>query len=269
MFTVNIPDFDILKIADSGQCFRMKRIESTDILETWLIIAIDKYCYIKADPFKHSYLIDCPNEDNMFWAYYFDLNTDYAHYRNSVDANDAFLSASVEFGTGIRILHQSPWEMLITYIISQRRSIPSIKTCVERLCTKYGHEITKGVYSFPTPEELSRASLEDLSECGLGYRAEYVYLATQGVLTGEINLLSYDNLSDDELVKALKAIKGVGDKVANCVALFGYYRIAAFPIDVWIDRVQKQYYMGRFPVELYEGYAGVMQQYMFYFIRNN
>lgn len=269
MFNVKIEDFDIEKIALSGQCFRMTKLEREGICEKWQILAADKLCYALVDPFNHSTKIECPKEDNMFWMYYFDLKTDYAHFRHAVDKNDIFLLNATDFGKGIRILRQSSWEMLITFIISQRRSIPSIRTCVERLCKKWGTRIEKGIYAFPTPKQLEKASMDELLECGLGYRAEYIYLATRGVLDGSIDLLGYESLSDEELLKALENIRGVGPKVANCVSLFGYYRIAAFPRDVWIIRVENQFYKGRFPVEMYEGFAGVMQQYMFYFIRNN
>ena len=269
MFNIKIDDFDIEKIALSGQCFRMTKIGKENLCDKWQLIATDRYCYALVDPFNGSVKIECPKEDNMFWMYYFDLNTDYAHFRNAVDKDDVFLTNAVEFGKGIRILRQSSWEMLITYIISQRRSIPSIKTCVERICKRWGRELSEGVYSFPTPKELEIASLDELLECGLGYRAEYVYLATKGVLDGTIDLFGYENLNDEDLLEALMKIRGVGKKVANCVSLFGYYRIAAFPVDVWIDRVQNQFYRGHFPTDMYEGFAGVMQQYMFYFIRNN
>jgi N-glycosylase/DNA lyase len=195
------------------------------------------------------------------------METDYEALIDSIDPDDVYLTAAAEFGRGIRILKQNPWEMLITFIISQRRSIPSIKTCVEALCRRWGRPIGDGLYAFPTPEELACASICELSGCSLGYRAEYVYLAAQGVGSGEVDLSAMEKMPDAELFAALTALRGVGPKVANCVSLFGFYRTGAFPIDVWIDRVLKEHYPDGFPMDRYEGFAGVMQQYMFFAAR--
>jgi len=256
MIEIKTKQFDYTQLADSGQAFRM--------MEDGTCIAGSKICKVVGKT------IECPEEDNEFWLEYFDLNTNYSKYIKAIDKEDKFLTSAADFGYGIRILKQDPWEMLITYIISQRRSIPSIKTCVERICKGWGKKIPHcAYYSFPTPKQLSKASMEDLLECGLGYRAEYVYLATQKVASGELQLDELKKLSYYELVDTLMQQKGVGIKVANCVALFGYHKIEAFPVDVWISRIEQMHYCGHFPVEKYEGFAGVLQQYMFYFIRKN
>ena len=214
------------------------------------------------------FLFSCPEEEfDSIWQDYFDLETDYSCYISSVDQGDSYLKKAAEYGKGIRILKQDPWEMIITFIISQRKNIPAIKACVEKLCLRWGKEIKEGFHAFPTPEELSEASLADLSDCSLGYRAEYVYLAAKAVREGNLDIYRLESLSDEDLYSELLKLKGVGAKVANCVSLFGFHRIAAFPIDVWIDRVQRQFYNGKFPVERYEGFAGIMQQYIFYYAR--
>ncbi len=265
MFKIQNEEFNIEKIADSGQCFRMNKSEDG----SWQIIAGSRLCRAEEYPDDGYLTIYCDDKDNEFWKYYFDLDTDYSYFRKSADSEDTFLSEAVEYGKGIRILRQDPWEMLITFIISQRKNIPAIKACVEKLCGRWGSRIDKDVFAFPTPSQLSSASLEDLSCCSLGYRAEYVYLAAKAVSSGELDLKRLESYDDESLMDALLALKGVGVKVANCVSLFGFHRIAAFPVDVWIDRVQKEFYEGRFPVEKYEGYAGIMQQYIFYYARKS
>ena len=110
-------------------------------------------------------------------------------------------------------------------------------------------------------------TLSELQSLSLGYRAKYIYETTKQVVGGSLALAQWNMLSDDDLHKMLLSCYGVGEKVANCVALFGYHRIGAFPVDVWIDRIQKTYYNGHFPVEKYEGFAGIMQQYLFYYER--
>ena len=272
MFDYDIKSLDIRKIADSGQTFRMtldERLSAEKGSEVFRCLAQNRLCYAGAGKVWYEPSL-CRDEaaDDAFWKNYFDLDTDYEAMAASIDPDDSYLTAAAEFGRGIRILRQDPWEMLITFIISQRRSIPSIKTCVEALCRKWGRQILPGVYAFPAAEDLAAASMAELSDCSLGYRTEYVYLAAQGVASGSIDLKAWAELPDEALMQKLLALRGVGPKVANCVSLFGFYRIGAFPIDVWIDRVLKEHYPQGFPMDRYSGYAGVMQQYMFYAARS-
>ncbi|MBQ3931913.1 MAG: DNA-3-methyladenine glycosylase 2 family protein [Firmicutes bacterium] len=270
MFEYDIDSLDIKKIAGSGQTFRMSPVPDLSLKsghDIYRCIAGDKVCLAGGGKVHYrSPEEDCP-ENDAFWKRYFDLDMDYEAFIGSVDPEDSYLTAAAEFGRGIRILRQDPWEMLITFIISQRRSIPSIKTCVEALCRRWGKPVGDGLYAFPAPEELAAATPSDLSACSLGYRAEYVYLAAQGVCSGAVDLASMGNMTDAELFDSLTALRGVGPKVANCVSLFGFYRIGAFPVDVWIDRVLREHYPDGFPMDRYEGFAGVMQQYMFFAAR--
>ena len=261
---------DIKKIAESGQTFCMSPDPEKSFAagtDVYRCIASDRVCFAGAGKVWYRNGSEDTPENDAFWKDYFDLDTDYEAFISAIDSDDLYLSAAAEFGRGIRILRQDPWEMLITFIISQRRSIPSIKTCVEALCRRWGREIGDGLYAFPSPEELSSASMDELSDCSLGYRTEYVYLAAQGVCSGSVDLEAMKKLPDQELFAALTALRGVGPKVANCVSLFGFYRIGAFPVDVWLDRVLKTHYPYGFPMERYDGFAGVMQQYMFFAAR--
>lgn len=210
-----------------------------------------------------------PEEYEHFWRHYFDLETDYRQYESAIDPADTYLQSAFAFGSGIHILNQDPWEMLITFIISQRKNIPAIRQTVEALSKKCGTCIDRQneIYAFPTPAQLSALTLSDLQSLSLGYRAKYIYETTKQVADGSLDLAQWNTLIDDDLHKMLLSCYGVGEKVANCVALFGYHRIGAFPVDVWIDRIQKTYYNGHFPVEKYEGFAGIMQQYLFYYER--
>ena len=156
--------------------------------------------------------------------------------------------------------------MLVTFIISQRKNIPAIRACVETLCSRYGEPIGT-TYAFPTPAALAEADEEALRACALGYRAGYVLAAAQMADAGTLDLSALVSLEDDQLAESLMTVPGVGVKVANCVSLFGYHRIAAFPRDVWMNRVIHEHYRGRFPLYRYKGFAGVMQQYLFYYAR--
>lgn len=249
-----IKNLNIQQIADSGQIFRFNPMDEN----RYELIAGDKRLVI--DTSKE---IKFPDK---FWEHYFDLETDYSKFIAAVPKTDKFLTAATKCAYGIRILNQDPWEMLISFIISQRKSIPAIKTSIEKLCEKFGTK-KKGYYAFPTPKQLAAAGMEDLFDCSLGYRAPYIYECAKRVASGEYDLKAYGKLDDEQLREALMAIKGVGIKVANCVMLFGYHRIGAFPVDVWIQRIVDEYYNGTFPLERYEGFAGVIQQYMFFYGR--
>lgn len=248
-------DFDLRKIAESGQCFR------------WNPVGGGGY-RIQA---KDRMLTICPtgqglyevSEWDAFWENYFDLSTGYAEIRAGISEDDPYLRAAAQAGEGIRILRQDPWETLITFIISQRKSIPAIKGCVEKLCRAAGRKLSEGYYAFPTKDELAALSTEDLRACGLGYRAKYI-AAVAGSSTDVDEMRTLD---DEQLLKELMLLPGVGVKVASCTMLFGFHRLNLFPEDVWINRVLEEHYPDGFPFERYAPYCGVMQQYLFYYRR--
>ncbi|MDR3051031.1 MAG: DNA-3-methyladenine glycosylase 2 family protein [Oscillospiraceae bacterium] len=261
-----LPGFDLRKIAESGQCFRMTPLSA----ESYRVIAGAR-CLTVTHRGGELFAFDCDAETYArLWAPYFDLDTDYARFVAAIPPEDAFLRAAVDYGWGIRILRQDPWEMLITFILSQRKNIPAIRRGVENLCERFGAPIgqkTPSLFAFPVPQVLAEQSAESLAPCGLGYRAPYVLAAARMVANGTLRLEALRSATDEELLSALLAVPGVGHKVASCVMLFGFYRIAAFPRDVWINRVVQNEYGGDFPLHLYEGCAGVLQQYMFHYIR--
>lgn len=269
MVKVEAKNINMQKNADSGQIFRFNRINE----EEYELIAGNKLLYIKEvkseDGKVLDYELNCTEDEYLtVWKHFFDLDTDYNNFIKNIPPEDIFLNEAVKYSEGIHILHQDKWEMLISFIISQRKSIPAIKTSVEKLCRAFGKEIAYEKYAFPTPKQLAGAQLSELESCSLGYRAAYIYESARLVASGKFDLDKLDKLKDDELLKELMKLKGVGVKVANCVALFAYHRIGAFPIDVWIGRIIQAYYKGKFPLERYRGYAGVIQQYMFFYGRD-
>lgn len=265
---VNIADdFDLDKIVYSGQCFRPKLISDG----AYMFVCADKVLVIKQVS-TEQYEVSCDEQTwNDVWVDYFDLNTNYSKIRNSV-SSDEFMAACVKDGKGIRILRQDKWEMIISYIISQRKSIPSIRSSVEKICRLYGKVITciegEDIYSFPSPDMMRKASYEELAGCGLGYRVEYILDAIRCVSEGILVLDSFNDMSDDELFAKLKEIKGIGDKVANCVMLFALHRTGRAPVDTWILKVMNEKYNGNNPFLQYGDYAGIMQQYVFYYVQN-
>ena len=257
-------DFDLEKIANCGQCFRGKEIEGG----VYRFITNKNVIYIKKLR-ENIFDVSCDNYEWVnVWENYFDLATDYRSIRREISLVNDYFKEAAEIGQGIRILKQDPFETLISFIISQRKSIPSIMTSVERIAEKYGkpiNSIYETVYSFPTLDEMKSASLLALSTCALGYRAEYIKDAVEKVHEGIVDLeelkKKYD---DDQVVEELKKIKGVGDKVANCVALFAYHRVDRVPIDVWIDRVINEDWAGHNLFAKLNHNGGITQQYIFY-----
>ena len=194
------------------------------------------------------------------------------------------MKRSIEYGCGIRILNQDLWEVIISFIISANNNIPRIKGIIERLCKTYGREIIwneKKYYTFPTIEELSKASVEDLRNLGLGFRDTRVYETTQIFLTGKVKLDDLIKEKDTKKVKEkLLELPGVGPKVADCIMLFGMKRYEVFPIDVWVRRVMNELYIKnedetkvkqkeieKLAKDKYKNLAGIAQQYLFYWKR--
>lgn len=265
-------DFDLKKIADSGQCFRAKEIEPG----LFRFITGKNFIYIrKVDEFDFE--ITCHEGDwDRFWVKYFDMDTSYWAIRRDIcryserTPFETFLKAATGFGAGIRILRQEPFETLISFIISQRKNIPAIKKSVELICDGFGeiiHTPYEDLRSFPTPEKLSAATTLGLSSCALGYRGAYVRDAIEKVRMHVVDLEDLIHSKDDEMLGELREIKGVGAKIANCVALYAYHRLNLTPIDVWIQRTIQEDFRGRNIFLEFGTYAGVLQQYIFYYKR--
>lgn len=261
-------DFDLEKTASCGQCFRARPLDDG----FFRFVSGDHVIYIK-DLGDHRFSVSCTKEEwQDIWIHYFDLDRSYKNlYLEEREKHD-YVRKAMDCGRGIRILRQDPWEMLVTFIISQRKSIPAISKSVEALAEKYGHKIQTNrevIYSFPSLEEMADASVDDLKECSLGYRAPYIYDAIQKVTSGSLNLDKIADYSDEELFQELQTVNGVGKKVANCICLFGYGRMARVPVDVWIARAVDEDCCGEDPFRLFEGNAGIIQQYVFYYKKSS
>ena len=225
---------------------------------------------------------DTSEEDfKNIWIKYFDFENDYSDIKSFLSAKDKTMKEALEYAPGIRILNQEFFECLISFIISQNNRIPMIKKVVANLSRRYGKYIktVNGVdyYSFPTAEELSGISEEELMESKTGFRAKYIADAVNRVLSGETDSRNFEGLSTDEVRKCLMEIKGVGPKVADCVMLFSLGRSDAFPTDVWVKRVMSHFYFDgndtaiktihAFAYDMFGEYAGFAQQYLFNYAR--
>ncbi len=256
--------FSLAQIAASGQCFRMDRLKDG----SYSVAAADKYIRIFQDGSRICF--DCTEaEFEACWRHYFDLDTDYGKYISAVDEKDEYLCAAVNFGSGIRILNQDLWEMIVSFIISQQNNITRIKKCIFNICKAYG-EIKKApdgteYYSFQTPGALAHLVEDALMICNLGYRSKYVVRTAREIDSGKFSLEALRECSYEEARLRLLELYGVGKKVADCICLFALHKIEAFPIDTHIRQVLEKYYADGFPFKRYEGFAGVIQQYIFFY----
>lgn len=299
-------DFNLDKITNSGQAFRIKVFNDG----TYRFVTENHVLYIKdkedgkngysvsmysapttnaskADSHKPSAdtssidsqtasaisCIEAPADEwDLVWVPYFDLNRNYSSIRALVPAKDSYMKQAADYGIGLRILKQPPWEMIITFIISQRKNIPAIKESVEKICKNYGKSICtpyEEFYLFPSAEEMSSATLEELRKCSLGYRDTYILDAVDKVLTKELVPETLGSSDYDTIFNTLLTIRGVGAKVSNCVCLFAYAQFAAAPVDTWIAKVIDHYYGGVNPFPSYGEVAGIMQQYIFYYAQTH
>ena len=263
-------DFDLKKIIDSGQCFRPKEIEPG----LFRFIVGENILHIR-ERGEGIFEADCAEKVwESVWENYFDLGTNYADIRHDVEKFAAgkpyekILRDATKFGRGIRILRQDPFEMLISFIISQRKNIPAIRSSVEKICARFGRRVGE-VYLFPRVEDMADVTLDDLTELGLAYRKAYIQDAAEKVASGMIDLKELETFSDRELIEELKLINGVGDKIANCVALFAYHRVDRAPVDIWIKRAIDEDFGGENIFSKFGKNAGILQQYIFYHKRNN
>lgn len=253
-------ELNLRQIANSGQCFRLKEYEKNKFIAITGKHAVDIHC----DGPVHTFW--CESEEfQTIWKPYFDLDTDYKVFKAKMQ-DDPFLRVAICEGKGIRILRQDLWETAVSFTISQRNNIPRISRSIETLCEKFGTPLKeiggRQIYAFPSANQLCG---RDLSVASLGYRESYVL----GLCRYSDDIwTSLQNANDDMAKKILLSMTGIGEKVANCIMLFGLHRMDSYPRDVWINRMIGDVYKGDFNPDQYAGFAGYVQQLQFNYYRN-
>lgn len=272
----DVENFDAKAIFTCGQAFRWYEEKNGSFTTVHLGRVLNVLNVENKVIFKGTNL----EEFNEIWIDYFDLNTDYQSIRKSL-LNNEILAKAMEYGKGIRILNQNHFEMLISFIISANNMIPRIKKSIEVISMKYGKFIcedeNRKYYSFPTVEELSKATVEDLREFAkVGFRDKRICDTVNLIKNENIDLDNFEKLDTDTLREELLKFSGVGNKVADCIMLFSYRRGEVFPVDVWIKRVMEELFIKEeTPVKkiskeadrIFGKYAGYAQQYLFYYGR--
>lgn len=275
MFNIVIKDFDLKNTFLNGQCFRFDPYKGG-----YLGIALGKVIYLQKD--GDNFLIDgvTKGEFDALFADYFDLKRDYKKITDSFKKEENLLKA-LEYGKGMRILRQDPWETLISFIISQNNNIGRIKSIISRLSNKYGTPIVYDetvFYLFPTPNQLKEVTEQDYKNLGLGYRAKYLEKTVKDVLDGKVDFENLKKIGYFKAKEQLLTLNGVGPKVADCILLFGLNYLDAFPVDTWIKKVMERLYLKKsatnkeiwdYAQSAFGEYAGLAQQFLFYYGREN
>lgn len=201
----------------------------------------------ESDPFLHSY---------------FDLDYDYVKAGEEIAAKDDILRKAVESVGLLRILKQDEWTTVVSFILSQNNNIKRITGLYNRLSEKYGHEVEKGWYTFPRPEDFDGVTEEDLRALGVGFRAPFILSAVEKRdIFEEVKTLDFDSA-----MERLMSVKGIGVKVASCILIFGYSRREGFPIDTWMRKCLDEYYPGK-DKSYFHPYEALSQQYLFSYVR--
>ena len=252
---------DLKNTFDCGQCFRWDE----DGNGRWSGIVRGRYAAIS--PAGGGFFIEGADRQSFeeIWKDYLDLDNDYREIKKELAVSSELLIPALESMDGIRILRQEPWEALCSFIISQNNNIPRIKGIISRLCEGFGADTGRG-YSFPSADALASLSVEELAPLRAGFRARYILDAARKVSAGVIRLEDMYEMPIDDCRRELMKITGVGVKVAECTLLYGFHRLEAFPVDVWMKKALEADFSGLTPEKLGR-YAGVAQQYIFHYTR--
>ncbi len=265
------PEFDLTLTLGCGQVFHWRRHG-----EGWLGMIGDLPCY--AEQRGDTLLV--PRGMEKTAAHYFALD----HPLKKICAtfpDDPAMNAATQACRGLRLVRQPHWECIATFITSAQKAVVHIAQISHTLRERYGREVDwngERLFSYPTPSALAALEEKDLRACALGYRAKNLLRTARMVASAEVNLETVSRLGDDEAALELQRLAGVGPKVAACALLFGFERLAAFPIDVWIERILRGIYFVRkrkvtakrlreFSASHFGAYGGYAQQYLFHHAR--
>jgi N-glycosylase/DNA lyase len=256
-----VPELNLEYTLDSGQAFRWAREG-----EWWSGVVRDRAIRLRQEGDRLEARGDA---DEGFLRSYLRLDDDLeAIYRDI--SRDGCIAGLIDRFRGLRLLRQDVWECSASYLLASYTNVPRIKKMIESLCRTYGKKLSSGQYAFPTPEEIAEGS-GDIAVCRLGYRADWIKCYARSVADGEFDLEKLKAMDYDEAVRYLKTIKGVGDKVADCIALFSLNHLQACPVDVRIARAMKETYgvsgsyrkVSEYARRHFGPFAGYAQEYLY------
>ncbi len=269
----NIDDFNVEHTFDCGQCFRFVKSSENE----YTGVACNKPITISYSNNELILYDTCEKEFYDFWVKYLDLDRDYSEIKKHI-SGDECMNRAIDEGCGIRILNQDLFETIISFIISQSNNIPRIRKIIESLCKLCGNEVRYRnalYYTFPAPEAILNA---DISLIKAGFRDKYIINAAK-FISDNPDFLDELKQADTQTAKSmLMSLKGIGNKVSDCILLFGLNKTDSFPVDVWMHRIMEQLYfkkkctipeITKYAYEKFGEYSGYAQQYLFYYALNH
>ena len=274
----NITDFNLKYTLESGQSFRWKRIDNAyyGVVEGRILKIYQDNDTLTIDSSR--------DEDETTFTsqmyHYLDLNRDLAHILDAVNV-DAYIDRAIGRFRGMRLLNQEIWETIASFILSQNNNIARIRKIIRTLSERFGQKVEYDGYvdyTFPTPNTLAQAGIDQFFECGTGYRASYLWNAANNVANGVLVLETLKQFNYVDAKHELMKLQGVGEKVADCICLFSLGHLAALPIDVWLyKRIFERIYLRKtakpkeiqdFAKQYFREYVGYAQQYLFHYVQN-
>lgn len=274
MIKINVNNFNLKDTVTCGQIFRFHQEED----DSYTIVIHDRVINVKQD---NEILIVKSDNENMLENIvkeYFDLNRDYNKINEQLLLKNKNIKDIIEKCSGLKMIKQDRFETIIAYIISQNNRVSMIATCLNNISEKYGKKITfEGIdyYLFPTLEELSNASKEDLRTLKVGFRDEYIVGVIKNINDGLLDIDEIGSMDSSLALEKLMENKGIGEKVASCILLFAYQRFDVFPIDTWVKKYMLDNYnikdkkkIKEYAIDNYGEYCGIAIQYMFHSKRN-
>ena len=274
MIIKNIKNFDLDNTITCGQIFRYEKEEDN----SFTVILSDRIINIKKD--KNDLIVNSNNMNNLEEVVrnYFDLDRDYEKINNILLENDIEIKEIIDKSKGLKMIREPHFEVIISYILSSNNGVPQIKNALDNISKKYGKKVyfnNKEYYLFPSTEELKDCTVEELRRLKTGFRDKYIYEFVKKINNNEFSLDIINELDSKEAMKYLMENKGIGEKVASCILLFGYQRFDVFPIDTWVKKYMNDKYnlttvkeITNFTKEKYKDYSALAIQYMFNSKRN-
>ncbi|MDD2627901.1 MAG: DNA glycosylase [Clostridia bacterium] len=275
MLKLKVKCFNLKYTLECGQCFRWKCVGENQY------VGVIKDRVIDIKQVAEEIIIKSNKEEELEKVVkeYFDFEKDYGKIENEISKIDDNIKKAVKYSSGIRILNQDLFETLISYIISANNNIKRISNSINKISEKFGKTVEYNnvkYFLFPELEELKKATIEELVECGVGYRAVYIVKTINMINNQREFEEKITNMDRKNMKEVILKFSGVGPKVADCILLFSLKQSNVFPIDVWVKRIMEKLYFSKemdikeisaYSKEKYGNYAGIIQQHLFYNVR--
>lgn len=269
-----VNDFNLHDTVTCGQIFRFKVLDDN----SYTVILSDRVVNLRLDGNK--LYIDSNKMDNVESVIrdYFDLDFDYSSINNRIVSIDKYNEKIVSSCKGLKMINEPKLEVIISYILSANNGVPQIRNGLDNISKMFGEKVIfkdEEYYLFPSIDKLKEASIADFRSCKTGFRDKYIYGIVQDIVNGRFDYNLIDNMNSSDALKYLMGYKGIGEKVASCILLFGYHRFDVFPIDTWVKKYMKDKYnldkvsdIRKFMLDKYSNDCGLVIQYIFHYSRN-